>query len=292
MTALATRPTTAPGRRSALRTLAGLEARRYALHPLFVAGVLLLTVFTVQAAYDLATGTIEPTWFGGGDLVVMPAFFLGMVGVLVANQLTRSLSRSAEAVAPSPADGLTRTAALCLACLVPGAAAVVWLTWTFVAQTLWTIPPTSVPPADTVAILCAGVVCAVGGPLLGVLVGRWTAVPGAGILTFVLLYAWVGVASIGGSTMAASHLSNLVSLATPFTLWTSGGAGAAFMGGSPGWYLLFLTTLCGLAAAAALWHEARGASRARLGRTLVVLGLLAAAGLLLAAAADPARIPL
>lgn len=292
MTTLAARPTTTPRGRTTLRTVAGVEARRYALHPLFLAGVVLLIGFTVQAAYDLATGTIEPTWFGAGDLIVMPAFFLGLLGVLVAHQLTRSMSRSAEAVDASPADGLTRTAALCLACLVPGAAALVWLAWTFLAQAIWSIPATTVPAADRVAVLLAGVVCSVGGPLLGVLVGRWTSVPGAGILTVIALFGWVAVASTGPAAMDASHLKNLLSLALPFTLWTNGGENAAFMGGSPAWHLLFLTTLCALAAGAALWHEARGTQRTQLGRALIVLGALAVAALALAAAADPTRIPL
>jgi hypothetical protein len=292
MTTLATRPTTEPGQRAALRTLARLEARRYALHPLFLVGVTFLIGLTVQATYDLATGTIEATWFGSGDLIVIPAFFLGMLGVLVANQLTRSMSRSAEAVEPMPADGLTRTAALCLACLVPGAAAMVWFGWTFLSQAIWSFPATSVPRADAVAVLGAGVVCAVGGPLLGVVVGRWTAIPGAGIFTFVALYGWTYVASIGTANMEASHLSNLVSLATPFTLWSTGSEPLAFMGGSPGWHLLFLTTLCGLAAASAMWHEARGTQRTRLGRAIAVLAFLAVASLALAAAADPTRIPL
>lgn len=66
----------------------------------------------------------------GQDTAIAPAFFLGsFVGV----RLTRSLARSSEAVDASPADGVTRTAALCLACLVPGAVALAWFGWIYAA---------------------------------------------------------------------------------------------------------------------------------------------------------------
>jgi sugar-specific transcriptional regulator TrmB len=63
-------------------------------------------------------------------------------------------------------------------------------------------------------------------------------------------------------------------------------------GGSPWWHLAYLVLLCGLAATAAMVHEAVGARRARLWKVLAVLGVLAVSALAMAAAGDPTRIPL
>ncbi len=95
--------------------------------------------------------------------------------------------------------------------------------------------------------------------------------------------------------MPASRLSNLVRLNAPFTLWeSSDGQGEPpwIAGGSPGWYLVYITLLCGLAATAAMLHEASGRQRSRLVRLLVILAGLAVASLGLAAAGDPTRLPL
>jgi hypothetical protein len=95
--------------------------------------------------------------------------------------------------------------------------------------------------------------------------------------------------------MAASRLSNLVHLNSPATAWVSGdgpGEHPWIAGGSPVWYLVYITLLCGLAATAALLHEASGRQRSRLVRLLVTLAGLAIASLGLAAAADPTRVPL
>lgn len=176
-----------PARAATLRTLAGLEARRYARHPLFLIGAALMVWTTVGMAQDLANGTGDARILSVADGTTVPAFFLGVLGVFVGHRLTRSMARSREAVEASPADGVIRTAALCLACLVPGAVAMVW---------------------------------------------------------------------------------------------------------SPLWYVVYITVLCGVAASAAMIHEARGAQRSRLVRVWASLAVLAIVSLALAAASDPTRIPL
>jgi hypothetical protein len=279
--------TTPPRPAATLRTLAAVEARRYARHPLFLVGTAALVWAGVRTLPRLAGSPPD-----GGFL---PAVFLGLVGVFVGYQLTRALGPAGDAIAAAPSDGVLRTAALCLACLVPGAVAGVWVAATYVALAIWPIPDYAALSAADLAFMTASAVpYAVGGPLVGVLVARWTRFPGAALLAAVALVAWTLLGTFG-LAMPASRLGNLVHLNPPFTTWTSAdGPSEAlwFAGGSPGWYLAYVTTLCGLAATAAMLHEAVGSRRSTLLRVLVALAVVALGCLALAAVADPTRVPL
>jgi hypothetical protein len=282
-------PTAPLARVATLRTLAAVEARRYARHPLFLIGVALLIYLTATESYAGFDAR-------SGGSTFIPAFSLGVLGMFVAYGLTRSMAHSTEAVDTAPADGITRTAALCLACLVPGAVALAWVAWSYMAMSLWSATESAaISPVERAAIFAAAVVYAVGGPLVGVMVGRWTRFPGAGLLAAVALVGWSVLAGGGGLAMPASRLSNLVRLSNPFTMWdSSDGPGEPLWiaGGSPVWYLLYITLLCGLAATMAMLHEASGRQRSRLVRVLVILATLAITSLGLAVAADPTRVPL
>ncbi|MCW2742034.1 MAG: hypothetical protein JWR45_2456 [Blastococcus sp.] len=282
MTAVAERRTVSA--QATLRTLAWVEARRFARHPLFLLGVVLLGVSTAAVSDDRNGGIL--------DFTIAPAFLLGVLGMVVAHRLTRSMARPGDAVRAAPADGVLRTAALCLACLVPGVVAVAWVAWCYVAVALWPAPElVAISGGRQAVMLACGVVYAVGGALLGVLLGRWTRFPGAPLVMMAALYGWT-LLGLYGQTMAASRLGNLVALNPPFvpSLATDNGHDhPELMGGSPGWYLVYIALLCGLAAAAAMVHEAVGARRTRLWRTVAVLGLLALTCLGLAAMGDPTR---
>src|SRR5450631_3784655 len=294
MTTLVER-TEAPTRSTTLRTLAGVEARRYARHPLFLVGAALMVLVTVSNSNNLAKGTGDAQVLAVGDGTTVPAFFLGVLGVFVGYRLTRSMARSSEAVEASPADGVIRTAALCLACLVPGAVALVWLAWNYVTMAVWPGPSSAAfSSTDHAARLFAGVVFAVGGPLVGVMVGRWTRFPGAGLVAAVVLVGW-SLLSTFGLLMSASRVGTLVHLNAPFVTWVSQNGPTDpnwIAGGSPQWYLAYIALLCGLAASAAMLHEARGAQRSRLVRVCAILVVLALVSLALAVVPDPTRIPL
>jgi hypothetical protein len=276
---------TTPKRATSLRTLAVVEARRYARHPLFLTGVALLAWFKVLDADNLG----EPE----ADVGLLPAFLLGVLGLFVANRLATSMDGSADAVEASPTDEVTKTAALCLACLVPGAVALAWLTWTYMALAIWPAPDSGISSGDRAAWLLAGVVSAVGGPLVGVLVGRWVHFPGAALVAAVFLIGWTVLGTIG-LAMSASRVGTLVHVNPPFTIWIFGDSNHpdAVVGGSPWWYLGYITALCGLAATAAVLHEAHGTQRPQLIRALAVLAVLALGCLALTALADPTRTPL
>lgn len=267
------------------RALVALEARRYARHPLFLTGVALLVASTAASSDDLDAAVT--------DAGIVPAFFLGIFGVVVAYQLATSMERSADAADASPTERSARTVALCLACLVPGAVAVGWLVWMYVAMAAWPIPESpAYSSVELAAMLTAGVAYAVGGPLVGVLVARWTRLPGAGLIAALLLVGW-GLVGTVGLRLPESRLGTLTRLHAPFTAWVSSDGPDAELwlsGGSPVWYLVYVVLLCGLAAVAAVLHDTEGARRARLTRALVVLVALAGASLLLAVTADPTRI--
>lgn len=285
--------TAVPARGATLRALAALEASRYARHPLFLIGVGLLVTSMVMTSRDIATKRPGQETFLV-DPSIMPAFFLGMLGVFVGVHLTRSIARSAEPIEASPTDGVTRTAAMCLACLVPAAAALVWVAWTYTVTAVWPVPDGVVAPSSIAAIRAAGVVSAVGGPLFGVMVGRWTRFPGAALLAAFVLYAWAGMSNVGASS--ASRIGVLAHVSAPWSEWVYSDSPIHddpwVAAGSPPWHLVYITLLCGLAASAAMLHDAWGTRRSRLVRVSGVLVALALASLTLAAAPDPNRIPL
>jgi hypothetical protein len=140
-------------------------------------------------------------------------------------------------------------------------------------------------------VLAAGVVAAVGGPLVGVLIGRWLRFPGAALLGAAVLIGWVLLAS-GAFTIEPSRLGTLWRLNAPVAGWESAdGPDGPFWiaGGSPWAYVAYLVGLCGLAAVAAMLHDAVGRRRSRLLGAGAVLLVLTIACLLLAAAPDPTR---
>ena len=104
-----------------MRTLAGVEARRYARHPLFLAGARCWWLHGLGVQGPVAKTT--RTQHGLGDAAFLPAFFLGLLGVYrrgPADPVDGPVRRAGRG---APTDGVARTAALCLACLVPGAVA-------------------------------------------------------------------------------------------------------------------------------------------------------------------------
>jgi hypothetical protein len=281
-----------PAATTVLRSLAVLEARRYARSPLFIVGIGLLVWTTIVSTGDLAqnAGTTDP-----GDLDILPAFCLGLLGVFVGHQLTRSLDGSIEAVGAAPSDAQRRTAALCLACLVPGVVALAWVGWIYLALALERIPlSATIHPAARATMLLSGVVAAVGGPLFGVLVARWVRFPGSALVAVVVLAGWTLLSTVA-LALPPSRPGTLLHLSAPLTSWVSsdGPRSPAWVaGGSPGWYLAYLILLCGLAVTAASLPRTVGPRRRRILQVLATLAVITAGCLALAVLPVPTRIPL
>ena len=272
------------GPTATLRQLAWVEAKRFALHPVFLIGVVLLVIPTVAVADDRSPDSLGTT--------VFPAFFIGIFSFVAAYRLTRSTRPAAEAVDAAPVGETTRTAALLLACLVPAAVALLWLVSWLVALERWA------PDAwawgafgawDRLAVFVGGsVVAALGASLLGVAVGRWLRFPGAGVIGVVVLMTWSIMASGLSSERPAALWAEVIRLSAPYALFAelvSTRDRVLAWTGSPGWHLAYLLMLCALAAVAALLHGAERATRAKLVRVgvgvavaAIVFHVLAVAG--------------
>jgi hypothetical protein len=113
-------------------------------------------------------------------VTVYPAIYLGGFGMVAAFWLTQSTQRSAEALDVSPMTPQLRTAALCLVAIVPFACG--WLSLLTIKAFLRVPGDCSygvLSPSDRAALLIGQtVIPALGGPLLGVALGRWVRFPG------------------------------------------------------------------------------------------------------------------
>ncbi|MDX6738752.1 hypothetical protein [Actinocorallia sp. A-T 12471] len=256
---------------SPLRSLALLEARRYARHPLFLVGLGLLLLATVASALQ------DPV---PADLLtqpLVPAMTLGVFGLVVAARLTRSAQDSLDTLGASPVPERTRTAALLLACLVPAAVGLVWTVFTLLWYAANRPSPDAwwydtLPARDVVGyLLAAGAVASYGGPVLGVVVARWLRWAGAPIV------AAVGLIAVTIAGQGIIEPLRTVRTVMPWTHWYGGdnGAGADYYyQGDPSWWLAYTLCLCGLGALAALCHD----------RTARTRGLVLCAAVLAAAA--------
>jgi hypothetical protein len=260
-----------------LVSLARADARRFACHPLFLAGFglwILILAVKVAGHHVVTVGVEDPGTF--------VAFLIGVFGFVVAHRLTTSLRRSGDLADTTPTSSQRRTLALCLACLVPMTASLLIVGAIIVFGSIW--PPTMPhggrvawfgyePDLTILAILLADAVLAsLGGPLLGVAVARWAPFRGSALLGMVLLLFIV---------MSASSLPAPWFAIAPWAIfWNEHLEGGVYQSSwvptsvSPVWYCGYLACLCGLAVVAALARD-RGHRR----RLLVIAGVLASVGI-------------
>jgi hypothetical protein len=272
-TSTATRTDVTASTGPALKSLAVLEAKRFARHPLFLVGVVLLALSTVPEFFA------DPVNVALMGQPIVAAMTLGVFGLIVAARLTQSSQRSLDSLGAHPVPERTRTAALAVACLVPAAVALVW---TGVMLAYFSANPPipeawwfdTLPAADIVSLYLAGaVIAAYGGSVLGVLLGRWVRWPGAPLVAAVLLV----VVTIPGSGIVEAFRPYRQVM--PWTAWYGGdnGAGAdLYYQGNPRWWLAYTICLCVLGVIAALLHD-RDLPRRRLVVVGAVVGALAAA---------------
>jgi hypothetical protein len=275
MTAVQTTPPT-----DRLSTLAGVEVRRYARHPVFLVGAALCAVITVVSITHVTDDVYGPP--------VNTAFFLGVFGMVVGFRLTRSLERSSEAMASTPVSVQERVGALLIACLLPGVLGLVsgiaMLTLPDVKGN-WVYGTWS--GTDRAAIVLGQTaVAALGGPLLGVAAARWLRFPGAIVVPVVSVVTWVVVGNGWSANNQDSAGWLLARLFSPFafftTLDTDGVHRVESWRGQPWFYLGWLVLLCVVTAVTALLKGAEGPTRETLRRALVLTVALALAFLALA----------
>jgi hypothetical protein len=285
------------GQRPAVLTLARQETLRLARHPVFVVATLLFLLVAAttpfseyaNATYDVAGNGFESET--NLDWTVAPAFFLGLGGLIAMNRITTSTRSAGDLVTAVPVGESQRTIALCLACLLPAAVALVGAAYVF---TFWMVDPPvqSVNWRDfattpnLVALMATSVLAALGGPLLGVLVGRWWHWPTAGGVTAVLLIAWSVLTIWPGS----HPVGTLNHMAAPYTLIaanTDGETETWLLGGSWAWRVVYLSGLCALAALGAYAHGTEGPARRRVARVVLLVAAATVAALLLSVFLGP-----
>ena len=262
-------PAPSPGR-GTFAALAARELRRFVLNPVFLFAVAFI-VFALALGPDAGETEID-------SLNPYPAIFFGGFGMMAAYWLTRSMRASEPVVGVTPVTRPVRTAALCTVALVPFACGCLALL-RFVQLTPISDPiygPFS--PSARVAVLVGQIVMpALGGPLLGVALGRWVRFPGAAFVLFLLIYGWVSLVTI----LAMSHVNSafvaVLRLFAPFAFFSlhSDSGGVTAWRGSPWFFLGWQLALCAIAVLVALLRGAEGRVRTRIVRALGIAGVVA-----------------
>jgi hypothetical protein len=257
-----------------MRALAGQEIRHYLRHPLFLLG-LVLTVAVCASGPDPVSSSVFH--------VIVPGAGLGVFGLLVMVSLVRRSDLAHAAAGTTAVTEAQRTVALAAATVVPltaGLAFFVWAVWAYHDQPPL---PSAVPFGEVgdawvyAVLLSLGTLPAVGGPVLGLVVGRWLHFRGAGLVSAVLLVL---------GTVVMQGLVEPLRFVRVFWPWTYFGGPYGTDGdaerwliltGSPAWYAAYLVALCVLGVLVAVLHD-REVDRTRL---LPALGVVAGAAVVL-----------
>ena len=266
-------PEAATGR-TTITALAARETRRLVLNPVFLFAVAFI-VYALWAGPDTGLTEIDTA-------NPYPAIFLGGFGMMATYWLTRSMRASEPIVGVTPVTRPARTAALCAVALVPFACGCLAL-----LRFVQLIPVSNAlygpfSPSARVAVLVGQmVVPALGGPLLGVALGRWVRFPGAAFVLFLIIYGWVSLVTIVTMSHQNSLLAAVLRLFAPFAFFTlhSDAGGVTAWRGSPWFFLGWQLALCAIAVLVALLRGAEGRLRSRIIRALTIV--LAAAVILL-----------
>ena len=269
-------PATAPGR-ATFAALAIRETRRLILNPVFLFAVAFI-VFALWAGPDTGQTEIDTA-------NPYPAIFLGGFGMMATYWLTRSMRASEPVVGVTPVTRPARTAALCAVALVPFACGCLAL-----LRFVQLIPVSSplygpFSPSARVAVLVGQIVMpTLGGPLLGVALGRWVRFPGAAFVLFLLLYGWVSLVTILSMSHVNSALVAVLRLFAPFAFFTlhSDAGGVTAWRGSPWFFIGWQLALCAIAVLVALLRGAEGRVRTQVVRALVLAAVAAVILLVLA----------
>jgi hypothetical protein len=275
-TALAPARAGAGAGRATFVALAARETRRFALNPVFLFGVA-ITVAALWADRTTVADIDDENWAA--------AIFLGGFGMMATFGLTRSMRASEPVVGVTPVTLQARTAALCAVAVVPFACGCLAL-----LRFVQLIPVSNAAygafslPAR-IAVLAGQIVLpSLGGPLLGIAVGRWVRFPGAAFVLFLLLYGWVSLVTILAIWHPDSAPVAVLRLFSPFAFFTYvlNAGGVTTCRGSPWFFLGWQLALCAIAVLVALLRGAEGRLRARIIRALVIAGVAAVILLVLA----------
>ena len=274
-------PTASPRATASLGALARREAVRFARSPVFLLVIAVLAVVIVATLFD---PTLDDVSGGTGTL----ANIVGGFTMVAAFWQTQSTLRGGEVLDVAPTAPPLRTAAVCFVALVSvgcGLLAMVTILVLSDPTPAWAYGVFG--RTDQILILASQLVAtSLGGPLLGIAVGRWVRATWLGPVLFVVAYGWVSLTSVLAITYRDSVAVSLLRTLSPFTFFTDADTGAHAVytwRGSPGLFLGWQLCLCAVAVIVALLREATPPLRRRLLRTLAVVLVAAAAMFLLSA---------
>jgi hypothetical protein len=257
-------------------TLARKEIVRYVRHPLFWVGSALLAAFTVFDA-------VSPDKWGSTTLSGLgPAAVMGLFGLVIMASLTRSSDRAAEAAGAVSMSERSRTLALASAVVVPFSFGLVWFVSAVISYQQHPPAPEAIPfgPVDDsfiyATMFAQGVMSCIGGPLLGLVIGRW--LPRRGVAPVALVVVVL-------ITILMQGLFDFNERWREIWPWVHFHGPTGVEGdpnrwsvhtGSPYWYIGYQAALCAIGVLVAMLRDAES-NRRGLVRALVVVGVVALA---------------
>jgi hypothetical protein len=268
-------PATSPGR-AALVPLAVRELRRFVLNPVFLSGVALAAWW----AWKVPRADPEVD-----ELIGYPAIFLGGFGMAATYWLTRSMRASEPVAAVTPVTRPARTIALCGVAIAPLLCGVLTLLLFLRVYPVGDAVFGPFSPSARIAVLVGQIVIpSLGGPLLGVALGRWVRFPGAAFVLFLVIFGWVELVTILAIWHPDSAPVAVLRLFSPFAFFTlhADAGGVTAWRGSPWFFIGWQLALCAITVLVALLRGAEGLVRSRIIRALAITGAAAVILLVLA----------
>ncbi len=265
-----TRPESSAGR-TTFAALAVRELRRFVVNPVFLFAVVFTAWTTWGNPSTSVTDIDEVNWY--------PAICLGGFGMMATFWLTRSMRHSEPVVGVTPTGLPVRTAALCTVAVVPFLCGVLTLLAFLHYHPLDARVYGAFSPPAQVAVLVGQIVLpSLGGPLLGVALGRWVRFPGAAFVAFLFLFGWGNLSTVPSLTHPDSTAATALRLFAPFThfTFTNNGTEMTTWPGSPWFFIGWQLALCAIAVLVALLRGAHSRPRARIVRTLQIVLVVAA----------------
>lgn len=246
------------------------ELRRFAVNPVFWLAVLFTAWTTWGNPASKVVDINAVNWY--------PAIALGGFSMTATFWLTRSMRHSEPVVGVTPTGLPVRSAALCTVAVLPFLCGVLNLFAFLHYHPLDVRVYGAFSPSGQVAVLVGQlVVPALGGPLLGVALGRWVGFPGAAFVALLFLFGWGNLSTVPSLNHPDSTAGVALRMFAPFThfSFTRDGTEMTTWRGSPWFFLGWQLALCAIAVLVAVLRGAHGRARTRIVRSLQIVLALA-----------------
>ncbi|GAA2382874.1 hypothetical protein [Dactylosporangium salmoneum] len=253
--------TTARPAASMLGVLARQEIRHYLGAKLFWLGAALLVAVCVADFLNPDATNGADDYSSSAMGMIAPSALLGVLGLIVMAGLARRSDRAAAAAGSVAVPERTRTLALATAAVVPLGVALLWYAAALAQYHIHPPAPSTVPfgpmtDGHVFAVMFAlGVVPAVSGPILGLLLARW--LPGRGVTPLAVVLVVLVTILMQGNFQATWHWR----VVWPWTYWygpvgwNTGTGQWMALPGSPEAWIAYLLAVCALGVLGTLYHD-------------------------------------